>query len=179
MHQRCSQRCGWPCRQRVNPWGAASVQACDRLAVPREWTTLVLKQLPDGCSQQAVVELLDSLGFAKQYSFVYAPMNFRTHAIFGFCFVNFIENGIAQEAKQKLSQLSWANFNNARIEAHWSEPHQGLEVHIERYRNCPVMHRAVPMMYKPLLLQNGRRIPFPKPTRAILPPKDFSRYQRR
>jgi hypothetical protein len=29
-------------------------------------------------------------------------------------------------------------------EVRWSGPHQGLEAHVERYRNSPVMHKSVP-----------------------------------
>ena len=38
----------------------------------------------------------------------------------------------------------------------WSHPYQGLDAHIERYRNSPVMHEDVPDEYKPM---SGPRIP--------------------
>lgn len=162
-------------KRTVGPWSRSNVvQAEPGCDAP---TTLVLKRLPDGCAQQDVCEILTALGLHGKYDFLYAPTNFRTRSLFGYCFVNFSEHGGAMRAMEQLRGLVWERFDDARIEAYWSEPHQGLNVHLERYRNSPVMHRAVPRMYKPILLRNGVRIAFPKPTQRVMPPKDWSRQQ--
>jgi hypothetical protein len=121
--------------------------------------------------------MLDTQGFHKQYNFLYAPTNFRKASLFGFCFVNFEKHEVAVQAMSTLRELSWVRFGGASIEVYWSDPHQGLEVHVERYVNSPVMHKSVPQMFKPLLLRNGKPVAFPRPTQPILPPKDFSRQQ--
>ncbi len=56
-------------------------------------------------------------------------------------------------------------------ETTWAHPHQGLRENVQRYRNSPVMHESMPEAFKPLLLVNGREVPFPPPTRPIKPPK--------
>jgi hypothetical protein len=37
------------------------------------------------------------------------------------------------------------------------------------------MHPTVPHVYKPMLLCNGKRLAFPKPTETIQAPKDLAR----
>jgi len=152
------------------PWSCTAV-------VPGEKhrTTLILKQLPDGCSQETLCQLLTSLGFAGLYNFLYAPVNFRTGSLFGYCFINFLQHEAAVSALQALLEHTPQHFDGAQIEVKWSEPHQGLDVQIERYRNSPVMHPMVPLMYKPILLHAGERVDFPAPTRSIAPPKDWAR----
>lgn len=55
--------------------------------------------------------------------------------------------------------------------AAWSEPLQGLQDLIERYRNSPVMHHSVPEECKPLYFRRGRPVAFPAPTRPLRPPR--------
>merc|ERR1711916_258740 len=47
----------------------------------------------------------------------------------------------------------------------------GVEDNIERYRNSPVMHEAVPAQYKPLLFDGGVPVAFPAPTKSIRFPR--------
>ena len=47
---------------------------------------------------------------------------------------------------------------------------QGLGSNIKHYRNSPIMHKMVPDEYKPVLLANGLRRPFPKPTGELKNP---------
>jgi hypothetical protein len=57
----------------------------------------------------------------------------------------------------------------------WSDAMQGLDEHVERYRDCPVMHESIPDEFKPLLFKDGVRVPFPKPTKKIQAPRPWSR----
>ena len=47
---------------------------------------------------------------------------------------------------------------------------RGLEAHVERYRNSPVMHRSVPDQYKPVIFKDGVRKPFPRATKKVKAP---------
>jgi len=49
---------------------------------------------------------------------------------------------------------------------HWSVC-QGLNENIARYRNSPLMSEDVPAFYKPVLLEDGVRSPFPEPTKQL------------
>merc|ERR1711998_616565 len=53
----------------------------------------------------------------------------------------------------------------------WSNPHQGLEEHVIRYKNSPLMHEEVPDECRPILLQNGFRIEFPPATKSLRAPR--------
>jgi hypothetical protein len=57
------------------------------------------------------------------------------------------------------------------FETHWGHPLQGLDAHVQRYRNSPVMSESVPDECKPLLLQDGLRVPFPLPTKQLRTPR--------
>lgn len=133
-------------------------------------TTLVLKQLPLTISQPALCTLMNNCGFGGSYNFLYAPVNFKTGMIFGYCFINFVEPLTACWALHRLHGLE---VSGSIVEASWSDEFQGLDAQIERYRNCPVMHRTVPRAFKPVLLERGLRVPFPKPTSRIRVPNGW------
>jgi len=57
------------------------------------------------------------------------------------------------------------------LDVDWSMPHQGYSVHVRRYQNSPVMHRAVPEEYKPMIFAGGLRQKFPEPTKKIKEPR--------
>merc|ERR1712224_211658 len=119
-----------------------------------------------------LLDLLDSEGFACGYDFVYIPVDFHTCAGLGYAFVNLVSPEVAQSF--------WGHFDGFRgwvvpsekvCVLNWSCPLQGLEAHVERYRNSPVMHHSMPEEYKPVLLSGGQRLTFPLPTRSIKAPK--------
>jgi len=58
-------------------------------------------------------------------------------------------------------------------EAVWATCQQGLAACIRRYRENAVMHSSVPDEYKPMLLSEGERIPFPAPRREVRRPLDY------
>lgn len=65
----------------------------------------------------------------------------------------------------------WVVPSQKVCSVNWSHPYQGLESHIERYRNSPVMHEDVPDDYKPMVFHNAERIPFPPPTKKLKVPR--------
>jgi hypothetical protein len=48
---------------------------------------------------------------------------------------------------------------------------QGLNSLIERFRNNPVMHEAVPEDHKPVYFIDGVEEPFPAPTKPLKAPR--------
>jgi len=135
-------------------------------------TTVMLRNLPNNYTRAILLSLLDSEGFAGQYDFVYLPIDFRTHAALGYAFVNLVLPEQAERLHQRLNGFSkWQFPSSKACTVSWSNPHQGLESHIARYRNSPLMHEVVPDQYRPVLLRDGRRIPFPPPTKKIKFPR--------
>lgn len=135
-------------------------------------TTVMLRNLPNNYSRAMVIEMLDQEGFKRGYDFLYLPMDFKTRACLGYAFVNLVS---AIDVPR-----FWANFNGFSKWAlpsqkvcgvTWSGPHQGLEAHVERYRNSPVMHDSVPENYKPAIFKDGVRAAFPPPTKTTRAPR--------
>lgn len=135
-------------------------------------TTVILRNLPNNYTRGMLLDLLDSEGFARKYDFVYIPVDFSTQAGLGYAFVNLVSPSDAL--------AFWAHFEGFRrwslpsekvCTLNWSSPIQGLAPHVERYRNSPVMHEAVPDEWKPAIYFHGERVVFPPPTKALKAPK--------
>jgi len=135
-------------------------------------TTLMLRNIPNNYSRDMLMDLLDREGFIGCYNFIYLPVDFHRLAGLGYAFVNFSKIEFAEQAKQHFQGFDrWAVSSHKVCDVTWGEPLQGLDAHLDRYRNSPVMHEDVPEQYKPVYLQNGARQPFPLPTKRIRPPR--------
>mmetsp|Transcript_5149 Transcript_5149/g.14739 ORF Transcript_5149/g.14739 Transcript_5149/m.14739 type:complete len:362 (+) Transcript_5149:149-1234(+) len=139
---------------------------------PRTRTTVMLRNLPNNYTRAALLELIDREGFTGRYDFVYLPIDFKTHAALGYAFLNMVTPEDAERLRKRLDGFSrWSLPSSKVCNVGWSHPHQGLESHIARYRNSPLMHEAVPDAYRPALFANGARVAFPPPTKKIKPPR--------
>jgi len=135
-------------------------------------TTVMLRNLPNNYTRDGVLELLDSCGLAGRYDFLYFPIDFQTHAAMGYAFVNLVVPEDAVLAHKMLDGFSaWTLPSGKVCRVTWSQPMQGLSAHVERYRNSPLMHDAVPDAYRPMLFRGGVRVSFPAPTKRIKPPR--------
>jgi hypothetical protein len=132
----------------------------------------MLRNLPSSFSQQRLLDVLHATGFSDKFDFVYLPVDFQSGAGLGYAFVNMNTPIDARLAVSKLSGYSeWGDAACRKVlEVCWSDPHQGLDMLIDRYRNSRVMHKSVPEHYKPLLLQDGKRTAFPAPTKRVRSP---------
>jgi len=137
-----------------------------------EKTTVMLRNVPYNCSRNSVVSMMDEAGFSGLFDFIYLPIDFRSKSGFGYAFINMVSNEAALKLFDRFNGFSdWAMKSQKVAEVTWSEPSQGLDVHIGRYRNSPVMHDAVPDEFKPAMYKDGSRVPFPAPTKAIRAPR--------
>merc|ERR1740116_211179 len=135
-------------------------------------TTVMLRNLPNHYTRAMLTDLLETEGFGDIYDFLYLPIDFRTQAALGYAFVNLLDSDIVQRFWSYFDGFTnWALPSKKSSFVSWCEPHQGLQAHIERYRNSPVMHKSVPDKYKPVLMKHGQRIKFPKPTKIIRAPR--------
>lgn len=135
-------------------------------------TTVMLRNIPSGCTRAQLLELLDSSGFSSRYDFAYLPMDF-THGVgLGYAFVNMVTSEDAVRLQCCFTGFKdWIIPSDCVCEASWSNVRQGLEQHIARYRNSPVLHPSVCDEYKPISFKNGERVAFPPPTTTIRPPR--------
>jgi len=147
------------------------VEAVCSLA-PDELSTVMLRNLPNGYTRDMLLDLLNMSGFDGRYDFIYLPMDFRNGVNLGYAFVNLVTHQDAACLTEKLQGFhEWVSDSTKDCEVSWAHPHQGVQEHVERYRNSPVMHPTMPKEYKPMVFENGEQIPFPQPTKAIKAPK--------
>jgi len=135
-------------------------------------TTVMLRNLPKTLGRSVLLRRLDSMGFVGQYDFVYVPVDFSTGVGLGYAFINMCVPGAATKVWEAFEGMAqWDTDSDTVCSVSWSDPHQGLAAHIERYQNSPVMHADVPDEWKPALFMSGMRVEFPPPTKKIKAPK--------
>mmetsp|Transcript_1611 Transcript_1611/g.3497 ORF Transcript_1611/g.3497 Transcript_1611/m.3497 type:complete len:341 (-) Transcript_1611:136-1158(-) len=138
-------------------------------------TTVMVRNLPINMNRSAFMMLLDYEGFHACYDFAYMPADFSSGVGLGYGFVNFLTPAHATRCFRHFDGFVlptvWGGANVASVCCSWSDPHQGLQEHVERYRSSPVMHASVPDEWKPIILSNGCRVPFPRPVKHIKAPK--------
>mmetsp|Transcript_23393 Transcript_23393/g.54402 ORF Transcript_23393/g.54402 Transcript_23393/m.54402 type:complete len:474 (-) Transcript_23393:182-1603(-) len=139
---------------------------------PEERTTVMLRNMPNNYNRKMLLQMMDSEGFAGQYNFVYMPIDFKSKASLGYAFINLNTPEMAQSFWNVFDGYSnWMLPSRKISKVSWSSPHQGLEAHVERYRNSPLMHQDVPDDYRPILLEDGVRVIFPQPTKRLRAPR--------
>lgn len=138
-----------------------------------EWrTTIMLRNLPHELTRDMLRAMLDDMGFCGQYDMVYLPVDFSTGIGLGYAFINVFCPQWVPPMWEAFNGLDkWPVDAEQACTVSWSDPHQGLASHIERYQNSPVMHPDVPTEWKPALFINGGQVPFPPPSKKIKAPK--------
>ncbi|CAE8693585.1 unnamed protein product, partial [Polarella glacialis] len=162
------------CRSRSDSLCDATSENMSEPAVAgsSEMTTVMMRNIPSDYTGLMLLKLLDKNGFNGSYDLVYLPMDYNNCVGFGYAFINFVSSQAASGFRQAFEGFTdWGLASDKVCEVCWSSVLQGLEAHIERYHNSPVMHEAVPDAFKPLLFAGGQRIPFPAPTKNIRPPR--------
>jgi hypothetical protein len=145
---------------------------CNSDSDSSEPTTIILRNCPLECTRDMLLKILDDEGFRGAYDFMHLPIDFQTKVGLGYAIVNMVSPSVALCARQHFNDFhNWAFPSDNRIEVDWNRPHQGLQAHIDRYRNSPLMHESVPEAYRPVLFENGGRVQFPAPTAKIRPPR--------
>eukprot|EP00435_Cladocopium_sp_Y103_P033639 s1701_g8.t1 len=118
-------------------------------------TSVMIKNLPQSCTIEHLQKLLDDAGFSGSYDFLYLPMKFISKLPFGYAFVNLVNPDVTREF--------WVHFDgynccfgdeDSCLAMSWSTDIQGLDEHVARYRNSPVMHPSVSAQCKPLLFKD-------------------------
>jgi hypothetical protein len=142
-------------------------------AESQEWrTTVMLRNMPNNYTRDMLLELVETMGFDGKYDFVYLPVDFKSQAGLGYAFVNFISSTEALKCFDMFEGFSdWTVPSEKVCTVTWGSPYQGLQAHIERYQNSPVMHHSIADEWKPALFDGGVRYPFPPPTKSIKTPK--------
>lgn len=121
-------------------------------------TTVMLRNLPNNYTRSMLLNLLEKQGFVGRFDFLYLPCDFQRKANLGYAFVNMVNCQAVEDLWKTFDGFKgWALPSAKVCEVRWSGPHQGLEAHVERYRNSPVMHKSVPDEYRPVIFVDGQR----------------------
>lgn len=135
-------------------------------------TTVILRNLPEDFNRDMLLRLLDSEGFFKKYDFVYLPLRFELGTSFGYAFINLINSVEALRFQKHFAGFhDWGQPNLKATTVGWSHELQGLEDNVARYRNSQLMHRTTPDELRPVMFEDGVRVPLPPPTRPIIAPR--------
>lgn len=135
-------------------------------------TTLIFRNLPRCYNRDMIVQMLEKQGFDGHFDFVYLPIDFGTGKGFGYAFVNMVDEDVAERCIGQLQGFKeWTLHSDIAMDVTYCESHQGLHARIERYRNSPIMHESVADELKPAIFEDGKRVPFPPPTKKISAPK--------
>jgi hypothetical protein len=122
--------------------------------------------------------MLDDAGFYTRYNFVYLPADFNSMRSFGYAVINFVSHGDALRFGHVFhgyNGLLDETNSYKSLEVEWSASLQGLEMHVERYRDSPMMHKRVRDELKPMLFVGGHRVAFPPPTKLVRMPRRANR----
>jgi len=139
---------------------------------PHLRTTVMLRNLPNNYTRAMLLDLIDGEGYGSLYDFMYLPIDFNSKASLGYAFINFASHSVAQQFTARFHGFTnWDLPSRKVCIVNWSGPHQGFEAHIQRYRNSPVMHEAVPDVYKPVVFVDGKRATFPPPAKKLRAPR--------
>jgi len=135
-------------------------------------TTVMLRNIPLKYNREALLEDLDSRGFACTYDFFYLPIDFHTGNNVGYAFINFIDEPTVARFISVYRGLQ-LSADSAKICEVADAKAQGKLKNIEQYRNSSVM--SMEDRYQPVVFENGVRQPFPPPTRSLKPVKPRAR----
>jgi len=151
---------------------AASPAPSQNTVDPATATTVIMRKLPKTLSRDGIIALMDEQGFKGSYDLVYAPVDFATRSGLGYVFVNLVSPEAAKSFVDAFHGFSnWPSVSSKVCEVSWSCELQGLEAHVQRYRDSPVLHESVPDIFRPVLFKHGERIAFPPPTKVIKQPR--------
>lgn len=144
--------------------------------LPHERTTVMMRNIPNNATREQLIKLFNDEGYLGRYNLVYLPIDLKNKVGLGYAFINFVDNEGANSFTLHFNGFKNWNMQSEKIcEVAWSDALQGLDEHVERYRDCPVMHESIPDEFKPVLFKDGERIDFPEPTKRIRAPRPWSR----
>jgi hypothetical protein len=174
---------GVPSLGQTSSMGQSDAGDCEELlnnaladTLPHERTTVMMRNIPNNVTREQLLQIFDDEGFKGHYDLVYVPIDLKNKVGLGYAFINFVNNESAESFSKHFQGFrDWKMQSEKVCKVAWSDAMQGLDEHLGRYRDCPMMHKSIPDELKPALFQNGERIPFPEPTRRIRTPRCWSR----
>lgn len=102
-------------------------------------TTLMVRNIPNRCSQRELISELERAGLAGCFDFVYVPLDLGTMSNVGYAFVNFIHPAFASQCIQVLPKHQFSRQRKSGKPVAVSPAHmQGLEANLRHYEKSAV-----------------------------------------
>eukprot|EP00397_Hematodinium_sp_SG-2012_P006080 GEMP01006107.1.p1 GENE.GEMP01006107.1~~GEMP01006107.1.p1 ORF type:complete len:341 (+),score=56.30 GEMP01006107.1:198-1220(+) len=135
-----------------------------------DYTTVMLRNIPNKYTREMLVKELRKQGFTGKYDFLYLPTDFANDANPGYCFVDFRTNQSRKMFEEKFDGKSVQDvlpaFRSHKICQVKIAKHQGLVENVKRLRESSdlmkrlaVRPHCTPLMYD----DNGNQITFETP----------------
>jgi len=131
------------------------------------YTTIMLRNIPNKYSRQMLIDQLHSAGFLGQIDYLYLPIDFANRCNVGYCFINFRTSHARQQFSSKFdgvqAQQCLPGFNSYKVcqvtKAKW----QGRDENVRRIRSGPELMQQLaghPDWLPVLLDEQGQQEPF-------------------
>jgi len=102
-------------------------------------TTVMIRNIPNRCSQRELINELDSVGFAGCFDFLYIPLDLGTMSNVGYAFVNFTHPQYASRCMEILPRHHFKRQRKVGKGVAVSAAHmQGLEANLKHYEKSAV-----------------------------------------
>ncbi|CAE7445883.1 TE1 [Symbiodinium natans] len=144
-------------------------------------TSMVLRNIPKIFTRDMLCNLLEAHRCLEEVDFLYLPIRHKDGRCLGYAFINFTTSAAALAFRGhfhdmhlpcSLGSCPQAGAGPAvALAVHANTQMRRLEDLLAKYTDSPILHPFVPEWLKPILLENGRRVPFPSPTRLVEPPE--------
>ncbi|CAD7969370.1 unnamed protein product [Amoebophrya sp. A120] len=121
-------------------------------------TTLMIRNIPNRYTQPQFVQELDNIGFAKQYDFVYLPIDRSTESSVGYAFVNFKKAADSVRALSVFGEYRFHRYRNVSSKVgSVSIAHiQGLENNIAHYKKSVI--NDTKNRFRPLVIRDAKQM---------------------
>jgi len=112
-----------------------------------EYTTVMLRNIPNKYTREMLAGELDAQGFSGKYVFLFLPTDFVNGANPGYCFVDFRTNDARRDFESKFHNKSVQDvlpaFKSHKVCEVSKAKHQGLEANLENLRSSDDLMRRL------------------------------------
>lgn len=116
-------------------------------------TTLMIRNIPNRCSQRQLINDLNSLGLKGTFDFLHVPLDLATMSNAGYAFVNFVDRSWAERCGEKLTGYK---FKRQSKPAAVSDAHiQGLELNLRHCDRSAAASAAGGQQRRPVVMPGG------------------------
>eukprot|EP00928_Gymnodinium_smaydae_P054918 TRINITY_DN38600_c0_g1_i1.p1 TRINITY_DN38600_c0_g1~~TRINITY_DN38600_c0_g1_i1.p1 ORF type:complete len:387 (+),score=59.29 TRINITY_DN38600_c0_g1_i1:83-1243(+) len=114
--------------------------------LPEEWqgkSSVMLKNIPYNCTYHALREELEKAGFARDFDYIYMPVDARSSSSRGYAFINFSSDEAAYRFKMHFNLRKWNPLSTSAkrlvvIPANL----QGFSANRTRYSSCRKLRKG-------------------------------------